>query len=259
MGVGFGDALREWRTRRRYSQMELGFCSNVSARHISFLETGRARPSRGMVMRLCEELEVPYRSRNTLLSSAGFAPAYGNRTFSESDMTPVKSAVGWMLTRHEPFPALAMDRHWRISQMNHPAENLLGSAGIAAGDSLLDAMLENEALRSAIENLDEVLLHIRTRLRTESAHVGGDDVLEDWLGRAGELLGGEASQSDGILPPFVPTRYRLGDVGLSLLSAFSQFGTAEDIALADLRVELMFPADDATRLTLEAMAPRSNS
>lgn len=112
MSNEFGAGLKEWRARRRLSQLELGLAAAVSARHISFLETGRARPSRGMVLRLCEHLQVPRAARNRLLTAAGLAPAYAARPRSAADLGPLADAVDWMLARHAPYPAFALDRHW---------------------------------------------------------------------------------------------------------------------------------------------------
>lgn len=247
----FGDALRDWRDRRRRSQLDLGLSANVSARHISFLETGRARPSRSMVLALCAELDVPRPDRNRLLVAAGFAPLYRARDWQAEDMAPARAAMEYMLTSHAPFPGLALDRHWRILRMNAPAARLFGLFGIGEGDAMLTTMLENPALLEAIENLPDLAAHLAARLRTESAHLGGDAALETYADKFSQLTA-DGTQPDGSLPAFVPTRIRLGDVRLSFLSTIAQFGTAEDITLAELRVELMFPADEATRAALAA-------
>ncbi|MDD9909589.1 MAG: helix-turn-helix transcriptional regulator [Ahrensia sp.] len=250
----FGASLKHWRTQRRMSQLDLGLGADVSARHISFLETGRSRPSRAMVLQLCEELDVPRAARNAMLNQAGLAAAYEERSLSDEDMAPVQSAIGWMLDRHAPYPALALDRHWRIVDLNVPAKTLLGALGIGEGGSLVAALIETPALQEAIANLAEVIAHLRHRLRTESAHYGGDTVL-DTLERDLAQIGGQDSGDEAtIRPAFVPTRYRFGGSELSLLSTFAQFGTAEDIALNELRIELMFPADEATRLALLALS-----
>lgn len=245
----FGDALRDWRGRRRMSQLDLGLSANVSTRHISFLETGRARPSQSMVLALCEELQVPRADRNRMLAAAGFAPLYRARDWQEEDMAPARAAMEHMLTSHVPYPGLALDRHWRILRLNAPAARLFGLFGIVEGDAMLEKMLNNAALLEAIENLPELALHLAARLRTESAHLGGDTVLADYADKLDRLTAGE-TRPDGPLPAFVPTRIRLGDTSLSFLSTIAQFGTAEDIALAEIRVELMFPADEVTRAAL---------
>lgn len=254
MNHEFGTALREWRQTRRMSQMDLGLGANVSARHISFLETGRARPSRSMVLQLCEELEVPRAARNRLLSSAGLAPAYAQRDLDDAQMAPVRTAVDWMLERHDPFPAFAMDRLWRLQKMNRTASLLLAGMGLNVGDSMLLTLASNTAMHDAIENLDEVLTHTILRVRTEIAHMGSIPELEDAIQQLSTLLGNSAVAPEGLLPAFIPTRYRTGGMVLSMFSTFTQFGTAEDIALSELRIEMLFPADDVTRQILSNLA-----
>lgn len=245
----FADALRNWRGKRRRSQLDLALSANVSARHISFLETGRARPSRSMVLTLCEELDLPRADRNRMLAAAGFAPLYSTRDWSDADMAPAIAAMDHMLAGHSPFPGLALDRHWRILRMNSPAARLFGFFGIGQGDDLLGAILDNSALQGAIENLPALAAHLSARLRTEAAHTGGDQVLEAQADRL-DRLAPEDAQPNAPFPAFVPTKIRLGETRLSFLSTIAQFGTAEDIALADIRVELMFPADEMTRSAL---------
>ena len=248
----FGTTLKHWRAERRMSQLDLGLSANVSARHISFLETGRARPSRAMVLQLCEELAVPRPTRNQMLTAAGLAPAYAKRDLAEDDMTPVREAVDWLMARHDPYPAIAMDRRWIIQRLNRSATTLLAGMGIGPGISLLETFAENEAVRAAIDNLDEVLAHTIARLRTEIAHLGGDARLEASLAKL-SALAAPVPTTEGLRPAFIPTRYRFGDRIFSFFSTFSQFGGAEDIALSELKIEMMFPADDATRDALKAL------
>ena len=254
MQNAFGTALRDWRGKRRMSQLDLGLAANVSARHISFLETGRARPSQPMVKLLSEQLDLPHGARNAFLNAAGFAPAYQRRALSEADMAPVRAAVDWMLERHEPFPALAIDKHWHIACANRPAGMMLNAAGLGAGDSLLDAMIEDDGLPSQIENWEETAHHIIARLRTENAHLGGDPVLEKAIDALTDRVGPGPAGAAGTMPPVISTRYRAGDRVLSLFSTIAQFGAPEDMTLAELRIEMMFPADEATRQALLAAA-----
>ncbi|MGF1477675.1 MAG: helix-turn-helix domain-containing protein [Geminicoccaceae bacterium] len=246
----FGSALKDWRRQRRMSQLDLALAADVSARHIAFLETGRSQPSRAMVIRLSDTLDVPRAQRNFLLEAAGYAPAYRRRDLDADDMAQVRAAVAWMLERHDPFPALALDRHWSIVQANRSATALLAAVGLGPGDSLLAAMIGPEGLRTALVNWPEVARHLFVRLRTESAHLGGDVVLDEVaneLAREGVVEAGDPSRS---LPAVIPARYRIGERVLSLFSTLTQFGTAEDIALAELTIELMFPADLETKAFL---------
>ncbi len=254
MSTAFGTFLKDWRNQRRMSQLDLGLCANVSARHISFLETGRARPSRSMVFQLCDELEVPRQARNNLLTAAGLAPAYANRPMEAAEMQPVLEAVDWMLERHSPYPAIALDRHWKLLKMNKVAVMLFSGFGIGINDSMLDILTQSMEVREAIENFDEVAHHTLARVRTESAHLGGDPVLDAAAARISELLDHKEPFSEGVLPPFVPTRYRTQGQSYSFFSTFSQFSTAEDVALSELKVEMLFPADEATRQLMLALA-----
>ncbi len=255
MHNSFGAALRQWRGQRRMSQLDLGLTANVSARHISFLETGRARPSQSMAMQLCETLEVPHSARNAFLGAAGFAPAYRRRELSDDDMAHVRAAVEWTLERHAPFPAFAQDKHWRVVKANSSATFLLGGIGLGEGDSLLDAMLDLDLMSTALENCQEVLQHMTVRLRTESAHLGGDAVLDEAVEQLTRMTGSGSHGVTGTLPAVITARYRAGEDTLSFFSTLAQFGTPEDIAVAELKIEMMFPADDATRDALLALRP----
>ena len=254
METAFGPVLKDWRTRRRLSQLDLGLAANVSARHISFLETGRAAPSRPMVTQLCETLEVPRSARNAVLNAAGFAPLYRSRDLDEAEMAPVRAAVDWILERHNPFPAMALDRHWTLVKANAASAMLLGAVGLSEGDSLLEALVDTQRMKPVLENWPEVAQHMIARLRIESAHLGGDPVLDDAAQALVDDLGPELPNVGGVLPAVIPARYRAGERVLSLFSTLAQFGTAEDVALAELKIEMLFPADDATRDVLLAMA-----
>jgi transcriptional regulator with XRE-family HTH domain len=251
MHVDFGHHLRSWRGRRHMSQLDLALAADVSARHVSFLESGRAKPSRAMVLQLCEALEVPMLARNAFLDAAGFAAAYQRRDFTSDDLAPFEHAVSWTLDRHAPYPAFAIDRHWRLLKTNSIAAALLGAVGVSTGTSLLDAFTEQGPLRDAIENYEELRSHMRQRLMTENRHLGGDAVLERAIAK---LSTGESAHSHDRLPLMVPTRLRFGDHRLALVSTLAQFGTVNDIAVAELKIELLFPADETTEKTLHDLA-----
>lgn len=247
MPEAFGEMLKAWRGQRRMSQMELGMVANVSPRHVSFLETGRARPSRAMVLQLSESLDVPRATRNTLLNAAGFAPAYTARDLDEADMACVREAMDWTLARHNPYPAIAFDRHWCLLRLNACAAAMLEPMQLGVGDSLLDAFLGDGPFVDAIENREEIIRHLVVRLRTESAHLGGDAVLDRAAEAFAAELGDESPDPVAPMPAVIPARYRADGQLLSFFSIISQFGATEDIALADVRIELMFPADETTR------------
>ena len=244
-------ALKDWRRRRGLSQEGLGFEANVSARHIAFIETGRSRPSREMVVRLSDALDVPRTDRNMLLEAAGFAPLYKARDLAGEEMRIITEGLHFMLARFEPYPAFVIDRHWRLMKLNRVAKLMFEEAGVMEGDSVLEALLKPLGLRQAIINWQETAHYFAQRLRTESRHLGGDEILL----KAAEALSNEAGslQTTSGFPAVVYTRYRAAGHELSFYSTIAQLGSAEDIALADLRIELLFPGDDATRKLLEEM------
>jgi transcriptional regulator with XRE-family HTH domain len=244
MHATFGSELKSWRGRRRLSQLELGLAANVSARHIAFLETGRSSPSRAMVLQLSEALDVPRDHRNTMLNAAGFAPAYRAREAGHEDMTFVRKAIAWTLERHAPYPAFSLDRHWRLQDVNKTARMLLGAVALQEGDSLLDALTSEGPLWQAIENREDVALHMAQRLRLESSYLGGDLTLKAAATKLSEM----GNAATGAVPQgaVLATRYRMGGTVVSLFSTISHFGTAEDILLAEAKVELLFPADSVS-------------
>ena len=252
MSDSFGALLKEWRGQRRMSQLDLGMAADVSARHISFLETGRSKPSQAMVMHLSETLEIPRTVRNRLLNAAGFSVAYQTRDLGDDELEYVNAAMNWTLDRHDPYPAIALDRYWRILRANVSATAMLGNMGITVGESLLDAFAEPGPARDCIDNWAEIARHLIARLRTESAHLGGDPVLDAAIARLADSLEPGETEYSGALPAVITANYRANGMTLRFFSTISQFGSAEDIALADLKIELMFPADAATKAALMA-------
>jgi len=248
----FGTVLKSWRQTRRLSQLDLALQTGVSARHVSFLETGRSQPSRGMVLRLSDELNLPFSARNQMLMSAGLSPSYGDRDLDDDEMRPVQQALRWTLDRHAPYPGIALGRHWQLTHLNTPAERLLGVLGVGVGDNMIEALVSNPLARAALVNFDEVVLHLISRLHVEIAYFGQDAELERLVSLL-EGTGVPETKGQGIRPALLPAIYRFGDLELSLFSTISQFGSAEDIALSELRIELMFPADETTRQALLAL------
>ena len=243
----FPDLLRHWRQTRRLSQLDLALEANVSARHISFLETGRARPSREMIVQLGEALIVPLAARNQMLAAMGFAPRYAARDWSEAAMAPIRHAIDRMLDRHAPYPGIAIDRLWTVTRMNTPAQKMFGVLGVAEGGSMLD-LLNDPVLTQMIENWPEVAHHSMLRLRTESAAQGGIPELD----KAATHLAKHA-QAGAEVGPTVPTVFRFGDQRLAMFGTIAQFGSPEDTTLDALRIELFFPSDAETENALKAM------
>ncbi|MEM9785220.1 MAG: helix-turn-helix domain-containing protein [Pseudomonadota bacterium] len=241
----FPRQLRDWRQVRRLSQLNLAMAANVSARHISFLETGRSRPSREMIAHLGRVLELPLAAVNRMLLAAGFAPRYPRTRLDADAMAPVASAVAWTLDRHAPYPGMALDRDWTIHRLNAPAAKLFAGLGIGAGDSLLD-LITNPAMPQLVENWPVVAHASARRLRAESAAAGGLHRLET----TAEYLSHQPlpdSVPDG---PAIPTIYRFGDVRLSLFGMIAAFSSVNDETLDDLRLELFYPADKETEAFL---------
>ncbi|MGX5655873.1 helix-turn-helix domain-containing protein [Geodermatophilus nigrescens] len=247
-----GELLRGWRQRRRLSQLDLASDAEVSARHLSFLETGRARPSREMLLRLAERLEVPLRERNELLLSAGFAPAYGRRGLGDPDMAAVTRALDLVLTAHEPFPALVVDRSWELVMANRGVDLFL--EGLPAHlleppVNVLRLSLSPEGLAPRVLNLPQWRAHVLHRLARE-ADLTGDPALAALHRELTALPGGtDRSTPDGIA---VPLRVRVDDDVLCFLSTVTTFGTAVDLTAAELSVEAFLPADAATARWLAA-------
>ncbi len=249
----FGTVLKEWRGVRRMSQLELGSIAEVSPRHISFLESGRSNPSRPMVLHLTDVLEIPRSERNRFLGAAGFAPIYRSHDPDGSEMEPIRKAVEWTLERHDPFPAIVLDRHWTVVQTNNSAATMFAMLGVEAGASLLEVFLNDTTMKSMVDNWSEVGYFLLTRLRTESAALGGDSVLDaaiTQLAADDEI----SPPGDAHLPPALPIVFQIDDLRVSMFSTIAHFGSAEDMTLADQRIELFFPADEQTRELLMSLA-----
>jgi len=245
----FSESLKTWRKMRRFSQLDLAGEAGISSRHLSFLETGRSNPSRDMISKLGDALDLPLAARNQLLAQAGFTARYPQRGWDSKDMSPIRAAITHMLKQHAPYPAIAIDRHWTIMQMNAPATHLFSLIGARVGVSLIDIVLDPQ-VQDMIENWPEVAHHSAHRLRTESASRGGDERLD----AAVAALTRTPLPSTPLTGPVIPTVYRTGDLRLSLFTTIAQFGTPEDLALDDLKIELFFPSDDETEAALRALS-----
>jgi transcriptional regulator with XRE-family HTH domain len=246
-----GQLLRTWRERRRLSQLELSVESDISTRHISFVETGRSVPSRDMVLRLAEHLDVPLRDRNHLLLAAGYAPAYPQTPLDAPQLSAVRAAVRQVLVAHEPYPAVAVDGGWHLVEGNASVGLLTaGSAPhlLTGPVNALRLTLHPEGMAPRIVNLGEWRGHLLGRLRRQLT-LTADSGLADLYD---ELRGYPCDQPepDVELPGpgdvVVPLRLRHGDRELTFFSTVSTFGTPLDITVAELSIESFFPADDDT-------------
>ncbi len=246
-----GTLLRDWRRRRHLSQLDLALEAGVSARHLSFLETGRSKPSRAMVLRLAGELDVPLRERNRMLLAAGYAPAYGERTIDAPDMTPVREALDLVLRGHEPYPAVVIDRWWNLVAANRAIAPLIAGIPPELLGNVLRLSLHPDGLAPRIANLGEWRAHLLDRLRREVA-LTADPALAELLEEA-EAYPGEPAPATAEHAIAVPLRLRTEAGELSFLSTVATFGTAIDVTVAELSIEAFLPADEATATALRAL------
>jgi transcriptional regulator with XRE-family HTH domain len=254
-----GDHIREWRQRRRLSQLDFALDAGISQKHLSFIETGRAQPSRDMLLRLAHELGVPLRERNAILLAGGYAPVYGERPLDDPALASARAAVELILKGHEPYPAIAVDRLWRLVAFNRAVPPLMGLAAdrslIEPPVNVLRLSLAPGGLAPHIENFAEWRAHVLERLRRQ-VEIAADPALIELLR---ELSGFPAAATDGapardFADVLVPLVLRTPAGRLSLFSTVTVFGTAADITLSELVLEAFYPADEETGRLLRLMA-----
>jgi transcriptional regulator with XRE-family HTH domain len=247
-----GTLLRHWRTARRLSQLELALDANISSRHLSYVETGRAQPSRDMVLRLADALEVPLRERNTLLIAAGFAPRYFETGLAAPEMARMRDAIELILRQQEPFPAWVLDRYWNILMANKAAPRctrfLLGAEPTEG--NMLRLCLHPNGVRPMMvsweETAGDLIRHLHHQIATSPMDKRAKDLLAEVLAYPG--VPSQWRTRDVAMPPtpLLTTVFRKGDVELRFFSTITTFGTAHDVTLEELRIECSFPADEAT-------------
>ncbi|HET9586472.1 MAG TPA: helix-turn-helix transcriptional regulator [Bradyrhizobium sp.] len=252
-----GDHLREWRQRRHLSQLDLAGDAEISARHLSFVETGRAAPSREMVLKLAERLEVPLRERNVLLVAAGFAPAFPQRSLDDPALKSARAAIDLVLKAHEPNPALAYDRHWNLVTANRMVAPLL--AGIperllGQPFNILRLAFHPEALAARTVNLAEWCGHLLERLHRQCEVTADPELLKLYQELKAYPIPARSAplSADNVAIP-LKLRSEGGEV-LSFFSTTMVFGTPVDITLSELALETFFPADDLTARRMREMA-----
>jgi transcriptional regulator with XRE-family HTH domain len=258
-----GELLRQWRQRRRMSQLDLACEAEISTRHLSFLETGRSQPSREMLLRLAEWLDVPLRERNAMLLAAGYAPVFSERPLADPSMQAARDAVERILAGHEPYPALAVDRHWTLVMANavvpHILEGVEEAALVQPPVNVLRLSLHPRGLAPRIANLGQWRAHLLARLHRQ-IEASGDpvlralyDELQAYPGGSGDSEGGEHPFADmgGIA---VPLQFVTPFGTLSLISTTTVFGTPVDLTLAEFALETFFPADAASAEMLRLRA-----
>lgn len=262
-----GDMLREWRQRRRMSQLLLASEAEISTRHLSFVESGRALPSREMVMHLAERLEVPLRARNALLVAAGYAPLFRERPLSDPQLSAARQAVDLVLKGHEPYPALAIDRHWTMVAANRAIAPLVARADpllLTGAVNVLRLSLHPDGLAPHIVNWHAWREHVIARVQRQ-AETSGDATLAALVGELSAYPtpphARKPDQAGAFEAHQIAVPFRIAtDLGvLSFFSTTTVFGTPVDVTLSELAIEAFFPADDETARALRAYAEAHNA
>jgi transcriptional regulator with XRE-family HTH domain len=264
----FGVRLSEWRMRRRESQLDLAIAAEISQRHLSFVESGRTLPSRDMVVRLCDALDIPLRARNELLSSAGYAALYPERSLDILEMTSVRDALSRIVGHHEPYPAFVVDREWRVVLSNGSAARLvsacldqamLQSLSPDGALNFMRMMFEPLQMRPRVRNWPSVAPRLLARLRNEAR---GDPqspsaALLKELGPQAEA--DRSSEAPPVELPIVPLELDVEGATLRLFNTITTFGTPQDVGLQELRIEMSYPMDTATRTFLTEALKRDQA
>lgn len=245
-----GELLRQWRERRRLSQLDLAIEADISTRHLSFVETGRSKPSSDMILRITEQLEVPLRERNKVLLAGGYAPIYPETALAAPEMEQVRAAIGQVLTGHDPYPALVVDGHWNLLEANDAVALFTEGVSeelLAAPANVLRMSLHPDGLASRILNLGEWRAHILGRLRRQATATGDPELARLYA----ELRDYPCDQDEPDVSPqscvVVPLRVQADDRELSFFSMTALFGTPQDLTVAELAIESFYPADAPTR------------
>ena len=266
----FGPMLRAWRRRRGASQLALALQSGVSQRHVSFLESGRARPSREMVVQLTTALDVPLRQRNAMLLAAGFAPAYRETNLAAPELTPVRQAIDRMLKQQEPYPAVVIDRLWNLHAGQRGGAGLHGVPvrGPAAArrrrasrPNILRWLLDPKALRAKISNWEEVARYLVSTTYAEILADGGEPkalaFIEEIMAYPDVPASFRKLRFEERPTPVLTVDYLVGGKALSVFTTISTLGTPQDITLQEVRIECFFPADERSDALFRSLAAKN--
>lgn len=265
----FGPMLRTWRRRRGASQLALALQSGVSQRHVSFLESGRAKPSREMVVQLSTALDVPLRQRNAMLLAAGFAPVYRESNLAAPELTPVRQAIDRILRKHEPYPALVVDRLWNLLQANEAAQAFTlflfegppPAPPPGKGPNMLRWLLDPKALRSKIANWEEVARYLVSTTYAEILADGGEPQALAFVAEIMAYPDVPASfrklRFEERPAPVLTVNCLVGGKALSVFTTISTLGTPQDITLQEVRIECFFPADERSDALFKSLAARN--
>lgn len=259
---GFPLLLKSWRQKRRLSQLELALTSGVSQRHVSFLERGRAKPSRSMILQLSETLEVPLRDRNEWLTAAGFAPIFRTRPLDDPQMKQIMNAVRMILTNHEPFPAIALDRAWNIRLANKSFDMMSAMLGqdlwqrVGGKErNLMRLFFHPNGIRPLVTNWSAIAPLLWHRAQREAEALGGEE-MKQVLKELGQYQDDDTiwTAEGTALVPVLPFNIEKDGLRISLFTVIATFGTAQDVTADELRIESLFPADAATEALFRAAA-----
>jgi transcriptional regulator with XRE-family HTH domain len=254
----FGTLLRQWRDARHLSQLALATEAGVSTRHLSFLETGRAQPSREMVQLLAGMLDVPLGERNALLVAAGYAPLYGDRPLGAPELEAVRRALQFILRQQEPYPALVVDGQWNVVMKNEASRRIFDLfRGPQETSNVMRTVFDPQMLRPAIVNWDEVAQCLMHSVHREVAATGGETMLrlrDELLAYPGVPARWKTPGALAPMPPLVAMQMRKGDLSMAFFSMITTFATPRDVALQQLKIECFFPADAATEQTARTLA-----
>jgi transcriptional regulator with XRE-family HTH domain len=250
---GFAERLVRWRKRRSLSQLQLALTAECSQRHISFLELGRTKPSREMVLRLATALDVPLRPANEMMLAAGYAPVWSETALDAQALAPIRHALDYMLTQQEPFPAVVADRRWNVLQANKGAlalvEFVVGPLAPGAALNLADVLVAPDMLRLHLANWAEVVRYFLRSVEADAVADGTAEtaaLLRRLLSYEGVRSALAAAAPIAVEAPVLPMHFRKGDTELRLFTTIATLGTPQDITLQELRIESFFPMDDAT-------------
>jgi transcriptional regulator with XRE-family HTH domain len=262
----FASSLRRWRRQRGLSQLDLAGRSEISQRHLSFMELGRASPSRDMVMRLAAALDVPLRQHNALLIAAGFAPVWRQTDLAAPELSEASHAIDYMLAQQEPFPAVAVDRHWNLLRANSGAvrlvEFLVGPLAPGTPINLADALVAPDVLRPHLLNWADVVRYFVRSVEADAAADGTPETAalrQRLLAYEGVRTAVNAAPTELAVTPVLAMHFRKGNTSLRLFTTIATLGTPQDITLQELRIECFFPMDEATAGTLRGWVAKTQS
>jgi transcriptional regulator with XRE-family HTH domain len=247
-----GELLREWRSVRRLSQLDLALAADVSSRHLSYVETGRAQPSRDLVSRLAQTLELPLREQNTLLVAAGYAPEYSESVLTSPELSTARRAIELILNKQDPYPAIVMNRYWDLLMSNQSTPRIFRWLldGPPAQSNIMKTFFDPAGVRSYVVNWEEcagdLVRHLHDDLAAAPSDAKMSQLMRDVLAYPGVPQRWAKRQLPAPVPSLSTITYRKGDVDLTFFWTMTTFGTPHDVMLEDLRIECSFPADDAT-------------